>query len=109
MAISTDGDDGQRALPPELLAAVAPSSTPDQRYCLECGERRGAIPAAVASWLSIVAAEPSRMRPAQSVAADPVADDAEEEDSQRRFMPEPRSAAVAVMGMLGFGVLLGSA
>jgi phosphatidylinositol-3-phosphatase len=80
---------------------------PDQRYCLKCGERRGAIPAAVASWLSIVG-QPSSDGPAQSVVADPVADDAEEEeDSQRRYMPEPRSAAIAVLTVLGFGVLLG--
>jgi hypothetical protein len=39
--------------------------------------------------------------------ADPVPDAAGEEASQRRYMPEPRSAAIAVLTVLGFGVLLG--
>jgi hypothetical protein len=76
----------------------------DQRYCLACGERRGAIPAAVAQWLSIVepkqadAAEPTPSAPA------PVT---EEEAPARSYMPAPRSAAIAVLTVLGFGVLLG--
>jgi hypothetical protein len=76
----------------------------DQRYCLACGERRGAIPAAVAQWLSIV-------DPSEANAASPVASEAAvatgEEASTRSYMPEPRSAAVAVMCLLAFGVLLG--
>jgi hypothetical protein len=75
----------------------------DQRYCLSCGERRGAIPAAVARWLSIV-------EPAGESEAAPAATPAsggEEGDPLRRYMPEPRSAAVAVICLLAFGVLLG--
>ncbi len=77
----------------------------DQRYCLACGERRGAIPAAVAQWLSIVdSAEGASAAPAASSA---LSFEAEEESSTRSYMPEPRSAAVAVMCLLAFGVLLG--
>jgi hypothetical protein len=79
---------------------------PDQRYCLECGERRGAIPAAVAKWLSIVDAAPEG-GPAQAAAADLVPEGGGEEAPPRRYMPEPRSAAIAVLTVLGFGVLLG--
>jgi hypothetical protein len=79
---------------------------PDQRYCLECGERRGAIPAAVADWLSIVG-QPAADGQSPSAAADPVPDAIGEEATQHRYMPEPRSAAIAVLTVLGFGVLLG--
>jgi hypothetical protein len=75
----------------------------DQRYCLACGERRGAIPAAIAQWLSIVdssdAADSAPPATATSVSG--------EEASVRSYMPAPRSAAIAVLTVLGFGVLLG--
>jgi phosphatidylinositol-3-phosphatase len=87
-------------------AACGARLAPDQRYCLECGERRGAIPAAVAKWLSIV--EPlAGAGPSPVVAAPAPAEGTEEEETQRRYMPEPRSAAIAVLTVLGFGVLLG--
>jgi phosphatidylinositol-3-phosphatase len=79
---------------------------PDQRYCLECGERRGAIPAAIAGWLSIVG-QPEADGTPPPAAEEPVADAVGEGASQRRYMPEPRSAAIAVLTVLGFGVLLG--
>jgi len=74
----------------------------DQRYCLACGERRGPIPTAVAKWLSIV-------DPAPEIDATPsVWTEGDEAGvAPRRYMPEPRSAAVAVMCLLAFGVLLG--
>ncbi len=78
---------------------------PDQRYCLACGERRGAIPAAIAKWLSIV--EPPAEAEAHPTADAAIAAAATEEASRRRYMPEPRSAAVAVLIVLGFGVVLG--
>jgi hypothetical protein len=75
----------------------------DQRYCLVCGERRGAIPAAVAQWLSIV--EPDEADAAPPPTSAPAA--VGEEATPRSYMPEPRSAAVAVMCLLAFGVVLG--
>ncbi len=76
----------------------------DQRYCLECGERRGTIPAGIAKWLSIV--EPAaESEPEQAAAVPP--QEAEEEAVRSSYMPAPRSAAIAVLTVLGFGVLLG--
>ena len=76
---------------------------PDQRYCLECGERRGAIPAAIAKWLSIV--EPgAENKPALEAPSPPQEGEGEPRSS---YMPAPRSAAIAVLTVLGFGVLLG--
>ena len=79
---------------------------PDQRYCLQCGARRGPIPAAVAGWLSIVG-KPAPETPTPPNAAQPPADDGGEETPQRSHMPTPRSAAIAILTVLGFGVLLG--
>jgi hypothetical protein len=77
----------------------------DQRYCLRCGERRGVIPAAIARWLSII--EPPA-EPGSTPAATPdLPLDGGEESSQRSHMPAPRSAAIAVLTVLAFGVLLG--
>lgn len=77
---------------------------PSQRYCLECGERRGPLPEGVAQWLSIVPPEA-----AKQADGDPDAGVADLDDSSlaSRYMPEPRTAAVAVMCLLAFGVLLG--
>jgi hypothetical protein len=77
----------------------------DQRYCLACGERRGAIPAAVARWLSIVDPPAEAENPPAAAAA--LAAATGEEESTRRYMPEPRSTAIAVLTVLAFGVLLG--
>jgi len=85
-----------------------------QRYCLECGERRGPLPAAISKWLSVV--EPSEGREAPAVDLDAVgAADLDPSGSlddtslANRYMPEPRSAAIAVMALLAFGVVIGAA
>jgi hypothetical protein len=78
---------------------------PSQRYCLECGARRGPLPAAVANWLSIVPpALAEGSSPDGAAAEDGVAEDL---IPATRYMPAPRTAAVAVMSLLAFGVLLG--
>lgn len=103
MAISAE-DDG-RKLGSSCCNSCGARLAADQRYCLDCGERRGAIPAAVAQWLSIV--EPAvEAKPAEAAAPDPLSEDGGEA-SQRSYMPAPRSAAIAVLTVLGFGVLLG--
>jgi len=101
VAISAD-DDG-RKLGSSCCSSCGARLAVDQRYCLACGERRGAIPAAVAQWLSIVDS------PDDAAAAPPAASASVggDEAPARSFMPEPRSAAVAVMCLLAFGVLLG--
>jgi phosphatidylinositol-3-phosphatase len=100
VAISAD-DDG-RKFGSSSCSSCGARLAVDQRYCLACGERRGAIPAAVAQWLSIVEPGEADATPLAATAA--VAD---EDASTRSYMPEPRSAAVAVMCLLAFGVLLG--
>ncbi|MFP5387801.1 MAG: alkaline phosphatase family protein [Thermoleophilia bacterium] len=101
MAISAD-DDGRR-LGSGCCDGCGARLAADQRYCLVCGGRRGAIPAAVAQWLSIVESDEADATP--STASAPSGDG--EEHTSRSYMPEPRSAAVAVMCLLAFGVLLG--
>jgi hypothetical protein len=68
----------------------------DQRYCVECGARRGPLHPAVG------AAFEGPDRPAPS----PEPTDASWIEGLT--MPTPRAAAVAVMGLLAFGVLVGS-
>src|SRR5690242_14647599 len=66
---------------------------PDQRYCVECGARRGSLPPFISG-----------------DAAFPVAAAAVEERARSGIsMPSPRVAAVAVMSLLAFGVVLGTA
>jgi hypothetical protein len=86
----------------------------DQRYCLECGARRGALPAAIAAR---IAAPAGRDGGVEQAAADQPAvtqqpggaeDGLDGKPATSRF-PSPKAAAAAVMGMLALGVLLGSA
>jgi hypothetical protein len=90
-----------------------------QRYCLECGARRGPVPAAFAKWLSIMRPDAGSEAVAggavldadEGAAATAAGEDAVYEDSTlaERFMPEPRSAAIATMALLAFGVVVGAA
>jgi hypothetical protein len=69
----------------------------DQRYCIDCGTRRGPISDAMRNLIAGAAALPS----VEPVLAEPV--------GARTFaMPTPRSAAVAITCMLAFGVVIGS-
>src|SRR5262245_21677755 len=84
---------------------------------MTCGARSGPIPAAFAGWLA--GSGPSSVAPAADDAVpEPAADhtaaavgEEEPEDATllERFMPEPRSAAVATMAVLAFGVIIGAA
>jgi phosphatidylinositol-3-phosphatase len=78
----------------------------DQRYCLECGARFGSVPAAVAALFR------SRARP-EAAPAKPPEPPGKKSDGwpheRSSFMPSPRAAAAAVIGMLALGVALGSA
>ena len=78
----------------------------DQRYCVECGMRRGPLPARVAAMIARILdptrdEAPSRTGPvaAGRVPARPAGP----------WMPSPRLAAVTVMAMLGFGAEIGAA
>lgn len=75
----------------------------DQRYCVECGERRGPLPSAILALLDPPG--PGGSEETDGLAA-PAGIAAKWLDDLS--MPAPRVAAVAVMGILAFGVILGS-
>ena len=79
---------------------------PDQRYCIDCGRRRGRLPGAVAG---VLAALSARGRDgAAAPAAEPARPSGERSDGWS-WMPSPQAIAIAVIGMLALGVGLGSA
>lgn len=84
----------------------------DQRYCVECGVRRDALPPAVAGLIAPLLQRDRGARPAAAAAVAPAAKAAPAKAAAAgglAFMPTPRAAAIAVMGMLAFGVVIGSA
>lgn len=88
---------------------------PDQRYCLKCGARLGSLPAAIASQIQRLRSFATGRIPVIKAAAPPKqADDGAKQGKgwpyeRSDYMPSPRAAAVAVIGMLALGVALGSA
>ncbi|MGN6664252.1 MAG: alkaline phosphatase family protein [Solirubrobacterales bacterium] len=116
MATTKDDQEGGARACPECGAARAP----DQRYCLECGARLGSLPAAIRVQLSrfvggaaAAVAAATRGAGSDQGGKDPKAGKPTQDDGwpfkRSEFMPSPRAAAMAVIGMLGLGVLLGSA
>jgi phosphatidylinositol-3-phosphatase len=96
-------------------AGCGATLAPAQRYCLECGTRKGPLPAVVASR---VAALKERGRGTSADASGSVApvgpagldvgEDTRKKDDRWDFMPSPQVAAIAVMALLAAGVVLGS-
>jgi hypothetical protein len=73
----------------------------DQRYCVTCGERRGPLPASVAAMLGLGVTP--------ELDADGIAPDhAAGSWLGIASVPGPPAAAIAVMAILAFGVLIGS-
>jgi phosphatidylinositol-3-phosphatase len=113
-------DDQDLGPPTQDCAGCGARLSEGQRYCLECGARSGPIPDAFAEWLSGSKASAAALAAdadanasasfAQDNATATAADD-EFEDATlaERFMPEPRSAAIATMALLAFGVVVGAA
>ncbi len=100
--MATPNDDETRGFArPGSCAACGGAFARDQRYCLECGARRGALPPAVAARLATLLRRDRGEEGPEEGAGEAAA--------AAGFMPSPRAAAVAVMGMLALGVLLGSA
>ncbi len=91
--------------PPKRSGAPASGGCPacgaplaaDQRYCVECGARRGPLPPLIAQLI----AKGEHAQEPQALA--------KENAAETLPLPTPRAAAVAVMALLAFGVLLGSA
>ncbi len=78
----------------------------DQRYCVDCGARRGALRPRMAQWIGIE----TPAGPVAAPEADARAGTADSEPARRQpSMPSPRVLGVAVMALLAFGVLIGSA
>jgi hypothetical protein len=96
-----------------------------QRYCINCGARRGPLPAAVAAWIApllerrraagktgvgaTAGAAGAAAVGAVAAAAGAATTTAKKGIPRGDDMPSPRAALVAVMCMLAFGVVLGSA
>ena len=81
----------------------------DQRYCVECGARRGPLPPEIAGLVGAIRAQgPEPDLPAGTPLADSLAADDRRPPAFGLAMPGPRPAAAAVMAMLGFGVIVGS-
>ena len=93
---------------------------PDQRYCLQCGARLGSLPAAIALQIQRLRTFATGRIPVINASArrDPKAPQSDGSAAKKTegwpfarsdFMPSPRAAAAAVIGMLALGVALGSA
>jgi len=83
----------------------------DQRYCVNCGARRGLLPGVVAG---TVAALSSQGKAAAAAVAGKAGkgkggDGKGKGDGDWSWMPSPPAIAIAVIGMLALGVGLGSA
>jgi hypothetical protein len=81
----------------------------DQRYCVDCGARRGALAPATARWIGVEDPDESVAAIQAAVASADPTDPAQSEQVPRAAMPSPAIVGVAVMALLAFGVLLGSA
>jgi phosphatidylinositol-3-phosphatase len=79
----------------------------DQRYCVNCGHRRGLLPGAVVGTLSSISSKGK----AAAAAAGAKASGSKGDDGGGgwSWMPSPPAIAIAVIGMLALGVGLGSA
>ena len=79
----------------------------DQRYCLNCGARRGLLPGAVAGRSPRSRREGQEHRRGRDRQA-PKPEGGDDEGGWS-WMPSPQAIAIAVIGMLALGVGLGSA
>lgn len=79
----------------------------DQRYCISCGARLGSLPAAIRAQLRRVVGGAAAAGAAAVDSAKPEKYDGWPFE-RSEFMPSPRTAAAAVLVMLGLGVALGS-
>ena len=81
----------------------------DQRYCVECGARRGPLPAEIAALVGAIHEQgPEPDLPLGTPLAESFADTDRRPPAFGFTMPGPGAAAAAVMAMLGFGVIVGS-
>lgn len=101
-------DDARGPARTDRCASCGARFASDQRYCLNCGTRRGPLPPAIAAQIASLLRRDRGAEEAQ--AGEPEPEEPKREPAPlASFMPTPRVAAIAVLGMLGLGVLLGSA
>lgn len=109
-----DDEGRQDAARAGVCAGCGATLGADQRYCLECGVRRAPLPPLVAAQIGALqnrggGVKAGNPRPSDDGTPVAVAEAEGRPTLEERFMPSPRVAAVAVMGLLAFGVFLGSA
>jgi hypothetical protein len=109
-----DQDDEKRGSAPSRAGRECGAAfSGDARYCLSCGARRGELPAAVAARIAGLLRrdreDGGEAGGDDAAPAAPPPSDPKPAAEQQSWMPSPRAAAAAVIGMLGLGVLLGSA
>jgi hypothetical protein len=80
----------------------------DQRYCLNCGVRRGRLPGAVSGTLAGLSAKGKGIAAAAKTSK-PKGEGEGDDGGGWSWMPSPPAIAIAVIGMLALGVGLGSA
>ena len=81
----------------------------DQRYCVQCGNRRAERPQYVSALIASILERGRRIAsPAQLPQQDPEPREDDDEGSSDPWVVTPRAAAAAVLGMLGFGVIVGA-
>lgn len=104
-------DEGVRSAGDGRCAECDARLSPSQRYCIECGARRGPLPEVVGERVATLKERGRRAAGTLDAAAAPaepaVAAD-EDDDGFWSFMPSPQVAAVAVMALLAAGVVIGS-
>jgi hypothetical protein len=115
-----DGDTDPPPMIPETTAPTASSASDrcaecharlahDQRYCLECGARRGPLPAQIAGVVGAFREQgPTPSLPPGTPLGESILDPTPARRGFQFALPGPRAAAAAVIGMLGFGVIVGS-
>jgi phosphatidylinositol-3-phosphatase len=112
---NSNGDAGSGGPGAGTCADCGAALEVSQRYCLQCGARRGPLPAVVADRVGALKErgrrEGARANGKPLAPADASAE-AKRDDSEKvgpwSFMPSPQVAAIAVMALLAAGVVLGS-
>lgn len=110
---STKDDDARGPIRTDKCSSCGSRFAGDQRYCLECGARRGPLPAAIAAQIAALlargrGAKPAGAAPGAAGAAEQAPKPEPTPSPLASWMPSPRAAALAVLGMLALGVMLGS-
>ena len=105
--MDTDDDTGARAAIGRACANCGAHLSTDQRYCVNCGTRRGPLPQTVDATLREMRCVPPLPGIDRPLEPEPEAEP-EARPPLTLTLPTPRVAALTVMAMLSFGVVAGS-